>query len=220
MISCVIRYKVFTEIKELLFFWLHRCDFMAKMNHKIDAPVLVSFLFCFQDFILETHIDDGCTILSLTFPCSIASTTDATEDKAKMESNKVVAVDALSDGETEVELVITKPRGKNWPHMKFLCTDHKEILFKILRAIDDCNCTKELSANNGDYPKSNRWNRLYDNCYGGGSEGRGLLAGHPLLTMASASNLKQKIMDIWAYLKKESTKDFIIVDMNLVQTDI
>jgi hypothetical protein len=54
----------------------------------------------------------------------------------------------------------------------------------------------------------------------GGSEGCGLLAGHPLLTMASASKLKQKIMDIWAYLKKESTKDFIIVDMNLVQTAI
>jgi hypothetical protein len=36
--------------------------------------------------------------------------------------------------------------------------------------------------------------------------------------LASATKLKQKIIVIWAYLKKESTNDYIKIDMDLVQT--
>jgi hypothetical protein len=132
-----------------------------------------------------------------------------------MEDKTVVVVDC--DEETGAVVVAATKRGKNWPHMKFLCTDHKEVVAKIFRAVDECKCTTELNAKDGDYPKGNNWNRLYDHCFGGGSTGRGLLAGH-LPTMPSATKLKQKIMDIWAYLKKESTKEYVMVDMDLVQT--
>jgi hypothetical protein len=145
-----------------------------------------------------------------------ATTEDKDKDKDKMESDKtVVVVDC--DETTGAVVVAANKRGKNWPHMKFLCTEHKEILAKIFRAVDECKCTTELNAKDGDYPKGNNWNRLYDHFFGGGSVGRGLLAGH-LPPLASATKLKLKIMDIWAYLKKESTNDYIKVDMDLVQT--
>jgi hypothetical protein len=151
-----------------------------------------------------------------TLQHSLPPQTVATEDKDKMESGKKTVVDVDSDEVTGVGVVSAK-KGKNWPHMKFLCTTHKEVVAKIFRAVDECKCTTELNANNGDYPKGNNWNRLFDHCFGGGSTGHGLLAGH-LSPLATASKLKVKIINIWAYLKEESTKDPVKVDMNLVQT--
>jgi hypothetical protein len=117
----------------------------------------------------------------------------------------------------QVEVIVPKPRGKNWPHMKILCTERADVVAMILHAVHDCKCTTELNASNSDDPKGNNWNQLYDHCFGGGSEGRGLLAGHlPLLP--NPTKLKIKVMDIWAHLKKESTKDPIKVDMDHVQT--
>jgi hypothetical protein len=79
--------------------------------------------------------------------------------------------------------------------MKILCTKNEDVVFKILlNAVDECKCTTELNANNTDYPKGNNWNRLYDHCFGGGSQGRGLLAGH-LPKLVTASKMKMKIMD-------------------------
>jgi hypothetical protein len=189
------------------------------------------FLFYFQD-----SVHCGCSIAALQH-CSIAALQhcfvndryerpkieDKTRRFIKMASSSktVMAVEACSEGEQVVVLGAAGKYigGKNWPHMKFLCTKHKEVLFKIFRAVDECKCTKELSANNSDYPKGNGWNQLYDHFFGGGTAGRGLLAGHrsSFPTMTSASKLKMKILDIWAYLKKESTQDLIKVDMNLVQ---
>jgi hypothetical protein len=60
----------------------------------------------------------------------------------------------MDSDEEEVTVVPTagKQGGKNWPHMKFLCTRHKDVLFKLLHAVDECKCTTELNANNTDYP--------------------------------------------------------------------
>jgi hypothetical protein len=120
--------------------------------------------------------------------------------------------------EEEIEVIVPKSRGKNWPHMKILCTEHSNVVAMILRAVYDCKCTTELNATHNDYPKGNNWSWLYDHLFGGGSEGHRLLAGHlPLLP--TASKLQIKVMDIWAHLKKESTKkENIKVDMDFVQT--
>jgi hypothetical protein len=131
-----------------------------------------------------------------------------------MESNN--SNSNMMDSDEEEVVVPDKQGAKIWPRMKFLCTKNQDIVFKILNAVDECKCTKELNANNTDYPKGNNWNRLFDHCFGGGSQGRGLLAGH-LPKLATASKMKMKIMEIWAHLKKESTQDFVKVDMNLVQ---
>jgi hypothetical protein len=95
---------------------------------------------------------------------------------------------------------------KNWPQQKVLWREHQDVVFKLLRAVDECKCTSELHANNSDNPKGNKWNRLFDHCFGGGSEGRGLLAGH-VSTLASASKLKIKVLDIWTYAKKNNDDD-------------
>lgn len=130
-----------------------------------------------------------------------------------------LSVESLSDEDIEVADAVGMPgkRAQNWPQLKFLCTIHKEKLFKFFRAIDEFHCTSELNATNSNNPKGNKWNRLYDHCYGGGSPGQGLLAGH-LPKMSTASKLKQKAVDIWAFLKKESDRDYIIMDMDLIQT--
>ena len=105
----------------------------------------------------------------------------------------------------------------DWPHMKGLCTKHKDVVLKLLRGVDECHCTSTLAAsNNLDYPKGNNWNRLYDHCFGGGSESRGLLAGH-LPKLPSPSRLKQKISDIWSFLKKENAKHPNLFDEQLVR---
>jgi hypothetical protein len=121
----------------------------------------------------------------------------------------VESVDALSDD------AVGNKGTKNWPKIRLLCIKHDDVIFKMLRAVDECKCTTEINANNGDYPKGNNWNRLYDHCFGGGSPGQGLLAGH-LPMLPSASKLKMKILDIWAYLKKEGSQDFTMVDKELI----
>jgi hypothetical protein len=91
---------------------------------------------------------------------------------------------------------------KNWPHVKKLCTNdkHKSILWKMLRQVDECKCTSEYIAINSDNVKGNCWSHLFDNFFGGGTPGRGLLAGHfPLLQ--NVSKLKIKIEHIWKFLK-------------------
>lgn len=119
--------------------------------------------------------------------------------------------DMDSDGDDEV--LLTTKGGKYWPQMRILCTQHKTVALKILKAVDECKCTSELNANNSDNPKGNAWNRLYDHCFGGGTTGRGLLAGW-LPVLPTASKLKLKVVDIWSYAKKESAN----VDNELVLT--
>jgi hypothetical protein len=96
-------------------------------------------------------------------------------DGNKMESNNNSNSNKMDVDEGEEVTVVT---SKYWPHMKILCTKNDDVVFKILNAVDECKCTTELNANNTDYPKGNNWNRLYDHCFGGGSQGCGLLAGH------------------------------------------
>jgi hypothetical protein len=75
-----------------------------------------------------------------------------------MEGSNDVAGVASSDEEVEVVVSSKTMKGKNWPHMKHLCVEHKQVLWMILRAVDECKCTTELNATNGDYPKGNKWN--------------------------------------------------------------
>ena len=116
------------------------------------------------------------------------------------------------------EAGLARSKPKNWPHMKFLCTNpkFKDVIGTILRAVDEFKCTSELAATIANNPKGNRWNHLYDNCFGGGTQGRGILAGH-LPQLANANKLKQKVMDIWAYLKKEGAQEYVIVDKEHVK---
>ena len=102
--------------------------------------------------------------------------------------------------------------------MKFLCTSpkFKDVLGTILCAVDEFKCTSELAATIANNPKGNRWNHLYDTCFGGGTQGHGILAGH-CPQLANANKLKQKIMDIWAYLKKEGAQEYVIVDKEHVK---
>lgn len=106
--------------------------------------------------------------------------------------------------------------AKNWPQMKKLCTDFGDVAMKILVAVDECECTEELNANNNDNPKGNKWSKLLDVCFGGGSEGRGLLAGL-LPPMTKSTKLKQKVVDMWAHLKLESTYPTTKVDNGLIK---
>lgn len=127
-------------------------------------------------------------------------------------SNKVIAVD-----EEVVVLATDKILSKTqWPHMKVLCRDHKDVVRLILKAVDECKCTSELNANNSDNAKGNKWVKLYDVCFGGGSEGRGLLGGH-LPQMPSPSKLKLKVMAIWEYLKKASSVGSELYELALRQ---
>jgi hypothetical protein len=113
-----------------------------------------------------------------------------------------------ADDDDEVEVAIVASASKYWPHMKVLFTKHQAVAFQILKAVDECKCTAEVNANNGNNPKGNKWNRLYDHCYAGGSPGRGLLAPHKeaFPTIVSVTKLKKKVTEMWNFLKKESIK--------------
>jgi hypothetical protein len=132
---------------------------------------------------------------------------DSSSSNNKM-SNKVIESSESDDdfgGLTAVPVGKTNKTKKtdNWPCLRKLCTEKKDLIFKLLKAVDECDCAKELKCQNGDNPKGNSWNRLFDVCYGGGSPGRGLLAGE-LRKVKNASKLKQKVLEIWAYVMKES----------------
>jgi hypothetical protein len=117
-------------------------------------------------------------------------------------SNKMVSIDDKEMGGGKIART-KEGKDKYWPKMHILCKERKDIVLKLLKMVDECDCTSELKADNGDNPKGNKWNKLFDVCFGGGSEGRGLLAGFPPLP--DASKLKLKVISIWEYLKKAAS---------------
>jgi hypothetical protein len=106
---------------------------------------------------------------------------------------------------------------KYWPHLKILFKDHKEVVLRIFKGIKDCGCTSEVNANNGNNTKANNWTKFYDCCYGG-NQGHGLLA--PYLDMipmiGNVTKLKKKVMEMWKYTEKESSKPNSVVDKDLL----
>ena len=96
-------------------------------------------------------------------------------------------------------MALGKKKGKIWPSVKKLCTNdmHKSILWKMLhqkmlQQVDECHCTSELAATNAHNPKGNSWSCLFDNFFGGGTPGRGLLANH-FPKLQNSSKLKTRI---------------------------
>jgi hypothetical protein len=116
--------------------------------------------------------------------------------------------DEVADVTAAVAYGAGKQQGKYWPHMKFLFTKHSQVAFLILKAVDECKCTSEVNAVNGNNPKGNSWNRLYDNFYAGDSPGRGLLAPHKdsFRKVENVTKLKKKITEMWTFIIKESKK--------------
>jgi hypothetical protein len=142
-----------------------------------------------------------------------------------MMSNNKPCIDMTDKDEEVVHTAAlaaaTVATSKNWPQMKKLCTEFAEVALKLLDAVDECECTEELNANNTDNPKGNKWSKLLDVCFGGGSEGRGLLAGY-LPQMSKSTKLKQKVMDMWAYVRLESNNPNVhkhLIRMALRQED-
>ena len=126
-------------------------------------------------------------------------------------------VDDEDDRSDELlQLSLAKKKGKIWPSVKKLCTNdmHKSILWKMLRQVDECRCTSELAATNADNPKGNCWSRLFDNFFGGGTPGRGLLA-NQFPKLQNSSKLKTRIEEIWKYLK--ANQDNPTIDRQTIQ---
>jgi hypothetical protein len=108
------------------------------------------------------------------------------------------------------EATASKIVVKCWPHMHNLVA--MEVCLKFLQAIDECDCTSELAANNNGNVKGNKWTRLHDVCQAGSNEStddggsqRGLLGG-ALAPLANPSKMKGKAQDIWKYVVRESEK--------------
>jgi hypothetical protein len=143
----------------------------------------------------------------------MAGTKTAAMDKAaRKPKKKKGSVKSNAGKENVVPITATQP--KNWPHMRALVSEN--VLLIILNAVDECDCTSELAASNTDNPKGNKWTRLYDHCYGGvdvdDSNVHGLL-GNRWRVLPNATKLKQKIQDIWAYIKKEKDSGKIPLDV-------
>jgi hypothetical protein len=130
-------------------------------------------------------------------------------DSSEMSTNNISIV---AHDEEEVVVLTDKPEAKmpeakmptQWPQLKVLCRDQKDVVLMILKAIDECDCTSELHANNSGDAKGNKWVKLWDNFWAEGSPGRGLLAGH-LPMLPSSSKTKLKMVALWQYLKKTAS---------------
>ena len=89
-----------------------------------------------------------------------------------------------------------------WPQMNTLMRDFEDVVLKILRACDECEVVKEVTAS--DAPtgnqnvKGNKWARLWDHVFGGRDDGtRGLISELPVI--AVPSKLKKKVVGIWQH---------------------
>jgi hypothetical protein len=139
---------------------------------------------------------------------------EAVQNKTKSQPKKK---DNHKKKETKNKENIVPPSNtqpKNWPHLRALVSE--DILIIILSAVDDCDCTSKLAANNSDNPKGNKWTRLYNHLYGG-VEGddtncHGLL-GNRWRVIQNPTKLKAKIQDIWTYIKKEKDTGKIPLDV-------
>ena len=82
---------------------------------------------------------------------------------------------------------------KRWPQWTSLVKKYPVLVIKMLKAVDDCGATKEPNASNSDNVKGNKWDKLFDLCFGGN---RGLLSPH-LSAPINASKYKNCIGSIW-----------------------
>jgi hypothetical protein len=177
---------------------------------KNRSPVFGSFLLLFLRFCRSPWLTDFIETQSekmITHNYFEAALFSQRLDSDKMEGNNNKSMDS---DEEEVAVVQTAGKegvgGKNWPHMKFLVPATKmswsrscmPTMVTTPKATTGISCM--ITALEVEVQ----------------SPGRGLLAGH-LPKLPTSSKFKQKVTDIWAYLKKESTEDFVKVDINLVQ---
>ena len=66
--------------------------------------------------------------------------------------------------------------------------DHEEVVFKVLRAADECDVVNEVNASDAGNVKGNKWVKLHDVVFGDGT--RGLVTKFPAIVLPS--KLKKK----------------------------
>ena len=121
-------------------------------------------------------------------------------------ASSVVLLDDTDD--TDIQVVANTGKDKQlsrWPTIKSMMKTETGLILKIFHAVDECDAAKYTMASDTNNVKKNGWTRLFDNCFGGGADGRGLLAGH-LSKLDKPSSMKKKVIAIWQFAVKNQDK--------------
>ena len=105
---------------------------------------------------------------------------------------------SFSDQEATAAEAPKPVEKERWPQLTTLMRDHEEVVFKVLRAADECDVVNEVNASDAGNVKGNKWVKLQDVVFGGREDGtRGLVTEFPAIVLPS--KLKKKVISIWQF---------------------
>ena len=94
--------------------------------------------------------------------------------------------------------VMPATEKERWPQSSTLMRDYEDIIFHLLRTVDECEVVYEVNASDAGNVKGNKWVKLQDVVFGGREDGtRGLITSFPAIVLPS--KLKKKVMQIWQF---------------------
>lgn len=103
----------------------------------------------------------------------------------------------------EYQLCVPQPEPvekERWPQLTTLIREHEEIVFKLLRAVDECDVVNEVNASDAGNVKGNRWVKLQEVVFGGREDGtRGLIPEFPAIDTKKCNRGRG-----WKWVKREA----------------